>query len=290
VEKRLIARGLLAGGVGGLIAFVFARIFAEPVIQKAIDYESARDDMMDQLDKAAGLPIDPAGPDIFSRHVQRNIGIGVGMIAFGIAMGAIVAVVFALCLGRTGRIRPRPLALLVAAAGYVTVYLVPFAKYPANPPAIGHEDTIRSRGSFFLTMMLTSVVTAVVAVWVGQLLARSMGNWNAALVAGLGYLTVMGILMALLPDLGRLPANVAAYGSHATETPLPLMDSKGNLVFPGFPADALAQFRVYSMFAQLLLWSIIGIVFAPLAERVLQRPKGSAGSVAGVDYPVPAQV
>ncbi|HEX3829342.1 MAG TPA: CbtA family protein [Sporichthyaceae bacterium] len=271
MEKRLVGRGLLAGGIAGLIAFIFARIFAEPVIQRAIDYESARDDAMDALNKAAGLPVDPAGPDIFSRHVQRNVGIGVGMIAFGIAMGAIVAVVFALCLGRTGKVRPKPLALLVAAAGYVTVYLVPFAKYPANPPAIGHEETIRTRASFFLTMMLTSVVCAVIAVWLGRRLALRLGTWNASLVAGIGYLAVMGIVMALLPDLGRLPANVAEYGSHATETPLPLTDKNGTIVFPGFPADVLAQFRVYSMFAQLLLWGVIGIVFAPLAEKVVRN-------------------
>jgi predicted cobalt transporter CbtA len=285
MEKRLIARGLLAGGIGGLIAFVFARIFAEPVIQKAIDYESARDEMMDQLRKAAGLAPDPAGPDIFSRHVQRNIGIGVGMIAFGIAMGAMVAVVFALCLGRTGRVRPKPLALLVAAAGYVTVYLVPFAKYPANPPAIGHEETIRSRGSFFLVMMLVSVITAVIAVWAAQRLSLRMGTWNATFVAGLGYLAVMGILMAMLPDLGRLHANLAEYGSHATETPLPLTDSQGKLVFPGFPADVLAQFRVYSMFAQLLLWGVLGIVFAPLAERVVERRATAHNAAAEEPFP-----
>jgi predicted cobalt transporter CbtA len=288
MEKRLIGRGLLAGGIGGLIAFVFARIFAEPVIQKAIDYESARDDMLDQLRKAAGQPVEAAGPDIFSRHVQRNVGIGVGMIGFGIAMGAIVAVVFALCLGRTGRVRPRPLALLVAAAGFVTVYLVPFAKYPANPPAIGHEETIRSRGSLFLALMLTSVVCAVIAVWLGQRLQPRFGTWNATLLAGIGYLTVIGIVMALLPDLGRLHGNLAEYGSHATETPLPLTDSRGRLVFPGFPADVLAQFRVYSMFAQLLLWGVIGVVFAPLADRVVRPPRATGAP--GAEQAVPVQV
>jgi hypothetical protein len=272
MEKRLIGRGLLAGGLGGLIAFVFARIFAEPVIQRAIDYETGRDEAVDALRRSANLPTDAPEADIFSRHVQRNAGIGVGMIAFGIAMGAMVAVVYALCLGRTGRIRPRPLALLVAAAGFVTVYLVPFAKYPANPPAIGHEDTIRSRGSLFLLMLLVSVVGAVLAVCLGQQWRARFGTWNATLLAGAGYLTVAGTAMAILPDVGRLHANLAEYGSHATETPLPLTDSHGTIVFPGFPADVLAEFRAYSVFAQLLMWGVIGIAFAPMAERVLRPP------------------
>jgi hypothetical protein len=32
----------------------------------------------------------------------------------------------------------------------------------------------------------------------------------------------------------------------------------------------LFSFRLYSVGAQLLLWSAIGLVFAPLAERLLQ--------------------
>jgi hypothetical protein len=93
--------------------------------------------------------------------------------------------------------------------------------------------------------------------------------------------------MVLLPALGMLAANVAQYGKHATETPLPLTDGDGKIVFPGFPADVLAEFRVYSVAGQLLVWSTIGIVFAPLAERVLQqRQPGRAGSV----QPLPTQV
>ncbi|MBN6547760.1 CbtA family protein, partial [Actinacidiphila bryophytorum] len=43
MEKKLILRGLLAGAAAGLLAFLFARVFAEPQIGKAIDYESGRD-------------------------------------------------------------------------------------------------------------------------------------------------------------------------------------------------------------------------------------------------------
>jgi predicted cobalt transporter CbtA len=269
VERKLILRGLLAGACGGLLAFVFARLFAEPVIQQAVDYESARDAAQAALDKAVGLPAEAAGPDIVSRTLQRNAGMGVGMILFGVAMGGLFAVAYSLCLGRTGRLRPRPLALLVAAAGFVVIYLAPFAKYPANPPAIGHPETIHTRGTLFLTMLLTSLIAAVILVRVGQLLAPRVGNWNASILAGLGYLAVIGVAMALLPQVGHLRVNVYQYGRHATETPLPLTDAGGHIVFPGFPADVLAEFRVYSVAAQLILWSTIGVVFAPLAERVL---------------------
>ena len=81
MEKKLILRGVIAGAIGGLLAFVFARIFAESQIQAAIDYESGRDDAQMLLDKATGLTVEEMGPDIFSRTIQANIGIGVGSVA-----------------------------------------------------------------------------------------------------------------------------------------------------------------------------------------------------------------
>src|SRR5690242_21952608 len=119
MEKKLILRGVLAGAIAGLLAFAFARIFAEPVINQAINYESGRDAVIAALDKAAGLPAPDEGPDIFSRTIQANVGIGVGMIAFGAAMGALFAVAYALYLGRVGNVRARTLALQVAGGGFV---------------------------------------------------------------------------------------------------------------------------------------------------------------------------
>ena len=283
MEKRLILRGILAGAVAGLLAFVFARIFAEPQIAKAIDYENGRDAAQAAIDKAAGLPVDPAGPDLFSRTVQADVGIGVGLILFGMAMGAIFAVVYAVCLGRVGNLRPRSLALLVAAGGFLGFYLVPFLKYPANPPAIGHEETIRARTGLYLIMVVCSITLLAVAVWLGQRLKERFGNWNATLIAVGAFAVAIGIVMALLPQLGHLTTNRREFGNQATETPLPLRDSKGVIVYPGFPADVLFTFRCYSVAAQLLLWSAIALVFAPLAERVLSPAPRPAGRAALTD-------
>lgn len=269
MEKKLILRGALAGTIAGMLAFIFARIFAEPVINAAISYESGRDAMIAALGKAAGVAPPPPGPDIFSRTIQANVGIGVGMIAFGAAMGALFAVSYALCLGRVGNVRPRTLALLVAAGGFAAIYLVPYIKYPANPPSIGHPETIRQRGGYYLLMVLASVVLLILAVWLGQRLKARFGTWNAALLAGAAFIVAAGVVMALLPQLGHLSFNEQTYGNQATETPLPLKNAQGQIVYPGFPADVLFSFRLYSVAAQLLLWSAIGLIFAPLADRLL---------------------
>jgi predicted cobalt transporter CbtA len=276
MEKQLLGRGALSGALAGLLAFAFARIFAEPVIQKAIDYESGRDAVQAALDKAAGLPAEAAGPDIFSRTIQADVGIGVGLILFGAAMGTLFAIAYVICIGRTGNVRPRPLALLVAAAGFLALYLVPFVKYPANPPAIGHADTIRDRGTLYLITVACAVLFMMLAVYVGQNLQPRFGTWRASIFAALGFIVLMGIVMVILPPLGHLHSNVAEYGRHTTETPLPLRGPDGKIVYPGFSADLLYRFRLYSIAAQLILWTTIGLVFAPLADRLLSQSRESA--------------
>ena len=267
--SKLILRGVLAGGLGGLLAFVFARIFAEPLIQRAIDYEEGRGKAQAVLDRAAGIKVPDEGPEIFSRTIQADVGIGVGLILFGAALGALFAVAYVICIGRTGAIRPRQLALLVAAAGFTFLYLVPFVKYPANPPAVGNDDTIVQRTQLYLIVVACSLIFGFLAVYGGQKLATRVGTWSATIWAGLGFVVVMTVVMLVLPPVGHLAADVAADGKRATETPLPLRDPDGTIVFPGFDADVLAKFRLYSVAAQLIMWTTIGLVFAPLAERVL---------------------
>jgi hypothetical protein len=269
MEKKLILRGVIAGAAGGLLAFLFARVFAESQIQAAIDYESGRDDAQMLLDKAAGLTVEEMGPDIFSRAIQANVGIGVGMVLFGIAMGALYAVAYTVCLGRVGNIRARTLAVLVAVGGFLGFYLVPCLKYPANPPSIGHPDTIGDRSALYLVMVVCSLLFLVLAVWLGKKLRPRFGTWNATLLAAGAFIIAIGVVMALLPSLGQLAANVAQYGDQATETPLPLLDAKGTIVYSGFPADVLFKFRLYSIIAQLILWTTIALVFAPMADKLL---------------------
>ncbi|WP_020658653.1 CbtA family protein [Amycolatopsis benzoatilytica] len=275
MQNKLILRGLLAGALGGLLAFAFAWIFAESPIQAAIDYESGRDEAQAALDKAAGLPVEHAGHEVFSRAVQGNLGIGIGMVLFGVAMGMLFAVAYTVLLGRVGRIRARVLAVLVSGSGFLALYLVPFLKYPANPPAIGHEATIGARTGLYLTMVVGSVLFLVVAVLLGKRLAPRLGSWNATLVAGASFVVLSAILMTVLPSLGSLAANAAEYGPQASETPLPLKAPGGQIVYPGFPADTLVSFRLYSVLAQVVLWTTIALVFGPLAERVLDRGRAA---------------
>jgi hypothetical protein len=290
MEIRVILRGALSGAIAGILGFAFARVFAEPVIDKAIAYESGREDILAALNKAAGRVVAPGGPEIFSRTIQSTIGSATGIIAFSAAMGALVAVAYLVLHGRFA-IRPRNLAWLIAGFGFLGVYLLPFVKYPANPPAIGHTFTISTRGQLYLSMVVCSLVLLGLAVYLARKLAPRFGMTGAVVMAAVAFLVAYSVLIGLLPSLGDLPANVAAtsqfgYARAATETPqaitnilsTPLVvDGKtiapGQIVYPGFDADVLWKFRWYSIINQALIWLTIALVFGALLERFLDGPR-----------------
>jgi len=269
VEKKLILRGLIAGAIAGLLALLVARVFAEPLINQAIHYESGREAAQHALDAARGLPDTQDHGEVFTRAVQQNFGLSFGIVLFGAAMGAISALVFAVCLGRTGRLRARSVAVLVAAAGFLALYLVPFLKYPATPPSIGNPDTIKARSGLYLLMVLCSILLLTGSVLIGRRLQARYGNWNATLIAAAFFVVSVGLVMWALPSFGEIAANRQDGLRIGSETPQPLLDGHRTIVFPGFPADVLYNFRVYSVATQAVLWATLGLVFAPLAERLL---------------------
>jgi predicted cobalt transporter CbtA len=255
VEKRLIARGLVAGAVGAVLAFLFARLCAEPVIGRAIAFEEGRSDVLD----AHG--VHEHGAELFTRGVQANAGLGFGVLIFGIAMGALFSVSFCVVSARARRVGPRSLSALLAAGAFAAVYLVPFVKYPPNPPAVGQADTIGARTGWYLVMVLASVALAIAAVWLARRLAARLGAWNGGLLAAAAYVVAIAAVAVPLPSVD--------------ETPLPLRDASGAIIYPGFPADVLYEFRLLSLGAQLVLWAAIGVVFATLAGRLLEERAGS---------------
>jgi hypothetical protein len=263
MEQRFILRGFASGALGGLLALAFARVFAEPLMQRAIDYQNGRDAAEGALRRAAGLTAAAADPELFSRGVQRNVGLGVGMVLFGVAMGGLFAVAYVLVTrGIRPSAKPRSVSLAIAAAGFAGVFLLPFLKYPADPPGLEHAESIHTRGLLYLAMVAISLVSVLAVALAAGRLRPPLGAWKTTFVALVALAAWMAIVMAILPSL---------------QPRQPLRDRSGTIVYPGFPADLLYEFRLYAVLAQAILWGVIGVGFGALAER-LARETGAAGA------------
>lgn len=235
MEKKIISLGLVAGLLGGLASFGFARLRVTPVIRQAIEFEEGGEHAVHANEH-----------ELFTRAVQENVGAGAGTVVFAMAVGALFAVAFitvSMWLSRRGiSVDPRWTALLLAGAGVVTVNLVPSLLYPANPPGVGLAETIGDRTSAYLTTVVLSVTLAVVASALTVRLVPRIGGWAAAGAGMLGYVAATCVAAAALPRFDETPT--------------------------GFPADVLSDFRMYSVLSQAILWLAIGAVFASLLPRL----------------------
>jgi hypothetical protein len=231
--RTLLIWGLLAGLCGGLLATGFSEVAGEPAVNQAIAFESSSA-------AAAGEPHEHA---VVSRGTQRTVGLLTAAVVYGVSVGGLFALAFAFAYGRIGRASPARTALWLATGAFVVVFLVPFLKYPANPPSVGDPDTIGRRTELYLAMIVCSLLAAVAALRVRAWLATRRDPATATIVAGLSYLAVVVAAALILPGVHEVPKS--------------------------FPATTLWRFREASVGMQAVLWATIGVVFSVAAQRVM---------------------
>ncbi|MFE2170051.1 CbtA family protein [Streptomyces sp. NPDC059447] len=274
--RGLLVRGMLAGLIAGLFAFAVAYVVGEPPVRGSIAVEeaTAAKEAAPAAGQDAGHDAGHSGhgaaassaeeeEELVSRPVQSTVGLATGVLVYGVALGGIASLAFSFALGRVGGFSPRATAALTAAGAFATVYFVPFLKYPASPPAVGNPDTIGQRTTLFFLMILLSVLLGVGAIILGRRLAPRLGNWNATLAAGAGFVVATGLAFLVLPD-------------------------NTDAVKPEFPAALLWEFRVASVTVQVVMWAVFGIVFGVLAQRLLAHRTDPAGTEAAAPRPAPA--
>src|SRR5579864_3955824 len=137
--RTLLVRGMLVGIVAGLLSFGFLKIYGEPQVDLAISFESQLDEGNAAAEKAKGIDTaQQEQAELVSRPVQAGIGLFTGVVVYCAAFGGLFGLAFAFAYGRVaGALTPQAVSLLLAATGFVAIYLVPSLKYPANPPSVG---------------------------------------------------------------------------------------------------------------------------------------------------------
>jgi hypothetical protein len=252
--RNFLVRGLLVGLLSGFAAFLVAHQVGEPHVEKAISLEEAAAAQADTADDPAVDSADDsaheedAGP-VVSRSNQRTWGLLTGTLALGTVLGGFVALLAAVVAGRLGRLSVVQSTATVAAVGFVSYSLVPFLKYPANPPAVGSPDTIGARTTSYFVLALVSVVLAVAAVLAARALAARLGGLHASVLALAGYVVLVSVVATLLPTV----------------------DEVGD-----FPGDTLWSFRMSSLLTLAAMWAVIGVGLALAVDRLAARDRARA--------------
>lgn len=232
-----IRRGLVAGLIAGVAVGLLFFILGEPQIERALEFEV--------------VPPGEESVEVFSRTVQRTGLLGATAL-YGIALGGVFGFLYPFLAPRLRSRSAWDRSLRIALAGFAAIWLVPFLKYPTNPPAVGDPETINERTVLYLVMAAISLGAAVAA-WIAarRLAERGVEPHRRQLLVGTGYLALIAAAYGLLP---------------ANTDPIEI------------PATVLWSARVVSAAGQALLWTLLGAAFGILtlrAERVPGRAPAS---------------
>ena len=230
-------RGMLVGILAGLLSFAFLKIYGEPQVDIAIAFET----QMEAAEAAAASSVEHEH-ELVSRKVQAGLGLFVAVMVYSVAFGGLFGLAYAFAYRRIpGAVTPQGVSILLAAAGFVAIYLVPNLKYPANPPAVGDPKTLGMRTALYFIMIAVSIAAMIGAFSLKRLLARRLSDWSSTLAVAAYYVVIVAIAGLLLPAVNEVPAQ--------------------------FPAVVLWKFRVASIGAQFIMWATLGLLFGALTQR-----------------------
>lgn len=245
--RTLLVRGMLVGILAGLLSFGFLKLYGEPQVDRAISFETQMDLAKEAAERAKGVAV-AEQPELVSRKVQAGLGLFTAVMVYCTAFGGLFGLAFAFAYGRVpGAFTPQAVSLMLAAAGFVAVYLVPNLKYPANPPSVGDPQTIGMRTALYFIMIAISIAAMIGAIAFKRLLVARFGDWNATVVVAAYYIVIVVAAGLLLPAVNEVPVE--------------------------FPAVVLWKFRVASIGAQFIMWATFGVLFGVLAERAFAGRK-----------------
>ena len=227
--RAVFTTAIVATLIAAVAVALFHLIVTEPVIEQAITME-------EQLHASDVMHEEP----IVSRDAQ-HIGLIVGFLIYGMTWGLLFAVVYTLAQHKLPGATPAERGIVLAVLGYLAIGLLPFIKYPANPPGVGEPESIGFRQAFYIVVLLLSVASAAGSLALGRILARGRSAAQVSLVIAALFVAfglAVYFVLPVSPDEIRLPAQL------------------------------IAEFRLRSIVGVTIFWVVLGAVFARRAQAL----------------------
>ncbi|MFQ5940250.1 MAG: CbtA family protein [Nitrososphaerales archaeon] len=224
-----IGTALFAGVISGLIHGGINLFVTEPFIDQAIDLE---------IENATADGEDVGSPEeiVQYRTWQKGGQVLAGGI-LGLSLGSLFALVYAFSWSSLPGSNGRKKGLFLAAIMWFTIFLIPFLKYPANPPAIGDPETIYYRQSLYLVLIVASGLGSLgLAFMYKKLHGRNYRKFAVPALYAF-YISVVFVIMPTSPD------------TLTTTT------------------DLVNNFRIASALTVTLFWFLLGTIFGSFWDR-----------------------
>jgi predicted cobalt transporter CbtA len=221
---------LISGAFAGLVHGSANLVLVEPYLDEAIGIENQNLFASGEEDDTLEFWVEYEGYRAWQKGGQILAGV-----ILGTSIGALFGIVFALSrnsLPGSGNIKK---ALILAGIMWLTIYFIPFLKYPANPPTVGDAETVVLRAILYLSFIAISGFAAL-----GFYKLSNMFQGNKKLVALIGYFVFISVIFVAMPEN---PDEVTA------------------------PIDLVNGFRIMSVLAVSTYWIAVGLILGVLWNR-----------------------
>lgn len=247
--RSIVAWAVLCGIAAGLVAATYFSFAGEPAIDDAIAIEESMASTEDAAAEAGHSDDDSVE---VSRTTQRGVGLFTGYAVFGGAFGVLLGLASLTLRGDWLDPLRRVAVAGTILAGAVTV--VPWFKYPPNPPAVGDPATADTRQRWYLLLIgLAGLVLAGGAHLSARLRRAGWEPARRVAVVGAACGVVLGaVLLALPSNDDAIPVEV--------------------------PTSLIWRFRTASLGGNLLLWSLLVLGFGLLWSEAERRRRVAAAA------------
>jgi predicted cobalt transporter CbtA len=182
----VLVSGALAGLVHGTINFALV----EPYLDQAIGLENeslfASGEAEDTLEFWA---------EYESYRIWQKSGQVLAGVILGLALGSLFGIVYALSRNSLPGKTDVTKSVILAGIMWLTIYIIPFLKYPANPPTVGDGETVMLRAILYVSFIALSGIGVVIFYKLSQKLQNNKKYFGL-----FGYVIFITILFFVMPE------------------------------------------------------------------------------------------
>lgn len=222
---------LVSGAFAGLIHGTTNFIVVEPYLDRAIGIENQNLFASGEEENTPQFWIEYEGYRAWQKSGQILAGV-----ILGVSIGSLFGIVYALCRDSMPGNHDVKKTMILAGIMWVSIYLIPFLKYPANPPTVGDGETVVLRSILYLVFIAISGFSVVGFYKVSQKLEK-----NKKLLAVVGYGIFISVVYVVMPEN---PDKITA------------------------PMDLVNEFRIMSALGVTSFWISIGIILGIFWNRL----------------------
>ncbi len=182
----VLISGAFAGFIHGTVNFAIV----EPYLDQAIGIENQNLFDSGEEEDTPDFWIEYEGYRAWQKSGQILAGV-----ILGTSVGALFGIVFALSRNSLPGSNDIKKALVLAGVMWFTLYIIPFLKYPANPPTVGDGETVVLRAILYLSFIVISGFGAVAFYKISKKLQN-----KKKLVSLVGYAVFISAVFLVMPD------------------------------------------------------------------------------------------